>query len=68
MARLEREVEPEFFFCPDVRQQVNSLSCIFRVFSGEDVYGFSHCGSCLRCKRMDKYIPAVEKAIGGKRK
>lgn len=64
--KIQETIDPEFFFCPDVRQQVNNISCIFRVFSGEEIYGFSHSGPCLRCKKMDKYIPTIEDVIGGK--
>lgn len=56
---IEEKVEPEFFFCPDTHQFVNTNSCIFRVFSK----GFPSDPACSKCKRMDKYIPAIEEVI-----
>ncbi len=64
--RLKQEIEFEFFFCPDLQQQVNNISCIYRIFSVEQKYGFVQNGSCLKCKRMDKYIPVIKKIIGDK--
>jgi len=55
----------DFFFCPDVRQHVTVPSCVFRVFYVDEAYGFSPGGPCLKCRRMDKHIPEIEKAIGG---
>jgi hypothetical protein len=62
--RVAKEIGTDFFFCPDVRQYVCRLSCIFRVFSENDMYGFSHGGPCEKCERMDEHIPVLEKIIG----
>jgi len=67
LEKVRAQVDPEFFFCPDMRQQVSNISCIFRVFSGEDMCGFVHGGPCSSCKRMDKHIPAVEKVARRKK-
>ena len=67
LKKIQEHIEPEFFFCPDTKQFVNIVSCIFRVFSGEDWYGFTHCGPCAKCKRMDKYLPEIEKALRSKK-
>lgn len=63
--RVAKEVGTGFFFCPDARQHVCRMSCVFRVFSKDDRYGFSHGGPCERCERMDEHIPALERIIGG---
>lgn len=63
LEKIQKHIESEFFFCPDTKQYVNTVSCIFRVFSGEDWYGFTHCGPCAKCKRLDKHLPAIERAI-----
>lgn len=60
MAQVEQHVGADFFFCPDVQQQVCLLSCVFRVFSPLGDYGFSHGGPCSTCRRMDRYMPALE--------
>ena len=65
VAKVVAIVGTGFFFCADTRQQVCRLSCVFRVFSGDDRYGFSHGGPCERCERMDEHIPALERIIGG---
>lgn len=57
------EIGADFFFCPDVRQYVCRLSCIFRVFSEHDTYGFSHGGLCEKCDCMDEHLPALEEII-----
>ena len=62
--QLNDKIKSEFFFCPDLRQQVNTISCIFRVFSNETKYGFSQTGYCTKCKRMNKYIPIIKEIIG----
>jgi len=61
---IAEEIGTDFFFCPDVRQYICRLSCIFRVFSDHDKSGFSHGGFCEKCERMDEYIPTLEKIIG----
>ena len=58
-------VEPEFFFCPDMSYFVSNYSCIFRVFGKLNNYGFFHGGACDKCKRMDKYIPTIEEMLNG---
>jgi hypothetical protein len=63
LEKIQKRIEAEFFFCPDTKQHVNNIACIFRVFSGDDWFGFSHSGPCARCKRMDKHLPEIEKAI-----
>jgi len=63
LEKIQKRIEPEFFFCPDTKQYVNVISCIFRVFSGEDWFGFTHCGLCAKCKRMDIHLPEIEKVI-----
>jgi len=63
--QVEEVVGSEFFFCPDTRQHVCHLSCVFRVFSKDDKYGFVHGGPCDKCERMDEHIPALERIIGG---
>lgn len=62
--RVAKEIGTDFFFCSDVRQHVCRLSCVFRVFSGQGVQGFSHGGPCEKCERMDGHIPALEKIVG----
>lgn len=62
--RVAKEIGTDFFFCPDVRQHVCRLSCVFRVFSETDLYGFSHGGPCEKCERMDEHIPVLERIIG----
>jgi len=58
---IAKEVGTDFFFCPDVCQHVCRLSCIFRVFSEHEMFGFLHGGPCEKCERMDEYIPVLEK-------
>jgi hypothetical protein len=60
---VAKEVGTDFFFCPDVRQHICRLSCIFRVFSEREMLGFLHGGPCEKCERMDEYIPVLEKII-----
>jgi hypothetical protein len=62
---VAKVVGTDFFFCPDTRQHVCRLSCVFRVFSKDDQYGFAHGGPCVKCERMDEHIPALERIIGG---
>jgi hypothetical protein len=59
---LEKHIDVSFFFCPDVHQFVNNISCIFRVFS-DDV---SFCNACDKCKRMDKYITILKEVTDGR--
>jgi hypothetical protein len=67
MKRVAAEIGSDFFFCPDVQQQVCVLSCIFRVFSPPSKYGFSHGGPCSTCRRMDKHMPVLESILKEKR-
>jgi hypothetical protein len=60
---IAKAVGMDFFFCPDMRQHVCRLTCVFRVFSGEGTYGFSHGGPCEKCERMDEHIPALEEIL-----
>jgi hypothetical protein len=64
LKRVAAIVGTDFFFCPDVRQHVCRLSCVFRVFSKQDQYGFAHGGPCEKCERMNEHIPALERIIG----
>jgi len=59
---IAEEIGTDFFFCPDVRQYMCRLACIFRVFSEHDEYG----SLCEKCGRMDEHIPALERIIGVK--
>ena len=61
--KVAEEIGTDFFFCPDIRQQVSVLTCIFRVFSPPGQYGFSHGGSCASCRRMDKHLPVLERVL-----
>jgi hypothetical protein len=57
------EIGADFFFCPDVKQHVSVLSCVYRVFAPASKYGFSHGGPCSTCRRMDKHLPALERVL-----
>ena len=61
--KVAEEIGTDFFFCPDMRQQVSVLTCVFRVFSPPSQYGFSYGGPCASCKRMDKHLPTLESLI-----
>lgn len=64
--KLKEMVKPEFFFCPDIQQFVNNLSCIYRVFSHE--YVDLTTGPCEKCKRLNEYIPILEEIVNGRQK
>lgn len=61
--QVAKQIGADFFFCPDVQQQVCVLSCVFRVFSPPSQYGFSHGGPCSTCRRMDKHMPVLESIL-----
>jgi hypothetical protein len=60
-SKVQEEIEQKFFFCNDVQQYVNNISCIFRLFSEQ--HEFSPGGSCDKCSYMDKHIPTLMEVI-----
>ena len=62
--RIAAEIGDDFFFCPDTRQQVSRLSCIFRAFGSQDKYGFAHNGPCSGCERMMAHAAALREITG----
>jgi hypothetical protein len=60
LEKISEAIEPEFFFCSDMQQFVNNISCIFRVFSND--YGLV-VGKCEKCKKMNKYISVLEEVV-----
>lgn len=64
---IEKRIKSKIFFCSEIQQFMNNISCIFRKYS-ED-YGLSVGISCEKCMRMDKYIPIIQEVIkDGKQK
>jgi hypothetical protein len=60
------KIENRFFFCSDVHQFVNSISCIFRIFSNDHI--LSRCVQCDKCSRFNKHMALLEEVIkDGKR-
>jgi hypothetical protein len=64
--KIAAEINADFFFCPDVKQHVSPLSCIYRIFSGTGEYDFSYGEPCSTCRRMDKHIPVIESVLSKK--
>lgn len=65
--RVTDAIEDKYFFCPDVHQFVNTISCVFRIFSDEHL--LSRCTQCDKCSRFSKHIPILEEIIkDGRRK
>jgi len=60
ISKICDKVPPEFFYCPDVKQYVNKISCIYRVFGKDKKYNYSPDGPCSSCKRMDKYMDIIK--------
>ena len=56
---LQDNIKPYIFYCPDIEQQMNSTSCIFRVFNTDVEFG----SPCDRCKRMDKHIEKIKEVV-----
>lgn len=62
---IQKKIDFQFFFCPDVNYYVNNHSCIFRIFQKPDKYSFNFSGPCAKCVRMDKYLDKIEEVING---
>ena len=56
---LSREIDVKFFFCTNLGQYINTISCIFRAFDGD----IQLSGMCEKCNKMDKYIPTLQDII-----
>ena len=56
----------EYFFCSEVDQYVNNISCIYRLFSNE--YPVLLNSKCERCIKLNKYLPKIEEVSNGKQK
>ncbi|MHA2220019.1 MAG: hypothetical protein ACXACY_29355 [Candidatus Hodarchaeales archaeon] len=61
---LKERVDCNFFFCLDVQQFAQNISCIYRVFSNETNSIFNN--SCAKCRKMDKYINIIKEVIDGR--
>ena len=57
-------LKTEYFFCPDIDQYVNNISCLYRVFGEHPILDTK----CLKCSRMNKYIPEIEEITNGRQK
>ena len=62
---LIEKIGIEYFFCSDLHQYVNNISCIFKLFSNEYKDSGNNCENCLK---MNKHIPLLEEIVNGREK
>lgn len=55
----------EYFFCSDLDQYTNNISCLFRLFSNE--YPVILDTKCESCIKMNKYISLIEEILKNER-
>lgn len=63
--KLKELIKTEFFFCPEVSQYVNNISCIFRIFSNDGIVLDSKCEKCMK---MNNYLNEINEVINGRQK
>lgn len=63
---LLEKINIEYFFCSNMDQFVNNVSCIFKIFSNE--YSDLLDSKCEKCEKMNKYIPVLEEIANARPK
>lgn len=66
MNSLLEKINAEYFFCSEMDQYVNNISCIFKVFSDE--YSELLDTKCEKCEKMNKHIPVLEEIVNARSK
>ena len=57
-------LKTEYFFCAEIDQYVNNISCLYRVFGEHPILD----NKCLKCSKMNKFIPEIEEIVNGRQK
>lgn len=63
---LLEKINIEYFFCSNMDQFVNNISCIFKIFSNE--YSDLLDSKCEKCEKMNKHIPVLEEITNARSK